>query len=113
MDLHAALSLYGKAGTVFLDARKSDAFRLGHIEGARHVPYSFVEPLSKETLESLKGYRSVIAYCNREDAEASKLMAGELAQAGIQGVVYLEKGFTGWVRAGGPYTGKLPEGYDR
>jgi len=40
-------------------------------------------------------------------------MAGELAQAGIQGVVYLEKGFAGWVQAGGPYTGKVPEGYDR
>ena len=111
--LQTALTLYGKPGTVFVDARKSDAFRLGHIEGARHVPYSFVEPLSKETIESLKAYGSVIVYCNREDAEASKLMAGELAQAGIQGVVYLEKGFAGWVQAGGPYTGKVPEGYDR
>ncbi len=112
MELQTALSLYGKAGTLFVDARKSDAFRQGHIEGARHIPYSFVEPVPKETLESLRGYSSIIVYCNREDSEAGKLMAGEFAQAGIKGVVYLEKGFAGWVKAGGRYAGKAPEGYD-
>jgi rhodanese-related sulfurtransferase len=112
MDLHAALSLFGKPGTVFVDARKSDAFQKGHIEGARHFPYSFVEPLSKETLESLRDSKSIIVYCNREDSEASKLLAGELAQEGVNGVAYLEKGFAGWVKAGGRYTGKAPEAYD-
>jgi len=112
MELQTALNLYGKAGTLFVDSRKSDAFRQGHIEGARHIPYSFVEPVPKETLESLRGYSSIIVYCNREDSEAGELMAGELAQAGIKGVVYLEKGFAGWVKAGGRYTGKAPEGYD-
>lgn len=112
LDLQTALTLYGKAGTVFVDARKSDAFQKGHIEGARHLPYSFVEPLSKKTLESLRDSKSVVVYCNREDSEASKLLAGELAQAGINGVAYLEKGFAGWVKAGGRYTGKAPEAYD-
>jgi len=112
IDLRAALSLYGKPGIVFVDARKGDAFRQGHIEGARHIPYSYVEPVSKETLDGLTGYTFIIVYCNRNDSEAGKLLAGELAQAGIKGVVYLEKGFTGWVKAGGRYTGKPPEGYD-
>jgi rhodanese-related sulfurtransferase len=113
MDLQTAIHLYGKAGTVFVDARKIDAFQTGHIEGARHISYSFVEPVSQETLDGLRGYTSVIVYCNREDSEASKLLAGELAQVGIKGVVYLEKGFAGWVKAGGRYTGKAPEGYDQ
>jgi len=112
MDLQTALNLYGKAGTVFVDARKSDAFQKGHIEGARHIPYSFVEALSIETLERLRDSKSIIVYCNREDSEASKLLAGELAQAGVNAVTYLEKGFAGWVKAGGRYTGKAPEAYD-
>jgi len=112
LDLQTALTLYGKAGTVFVDARKSDAFQKGHIEGARHIPYSFVEPLSKKTLESLRDSKSVVVYCNREDSEASKLLAGELAEAGINGVAYLEKGFAGWIKAGGRYAGKAPEAYD-
>jgi rhodanese-related sulfurtransferase len=112
MDLQTALRLYGKAGTVFVDARKGDAFQTGHIEGARHIAYSFVEPLAKITLDSLRDSKSIIVYCNREDSEASKLLAGELAQAGINGVAYLEKGFAGWIKAGGRYTGKAPEAYD-
>jgi hypothetical protein len=39
-------------------------------------------------------------------------MAGELDQAALKGVAYLEEGFAGWVKAGGRYTGKAPEGYD-
>jgi len=113
MDLQTALNLYGKPGTVFIDSRKREVFQQGHIEEARHVPYSFVEPLSKETLDALKEYKSIVVYCNREDSEASKLMAGELAQAGIKGVFYLEKGFAGWVKAGGRYTGDAPRGYDK
>jgi len=112
LDVREALKLFGKPGTVFVDARKRDAFQQGHIEGAQHIPYSFVESLSKETLDTLRDYKSVIVYCNREDSEASKLMAGELDQAALKGVAYLEEGFAGWVKAGGRYTGKAPEGYD-
>lgn len=112
IDVPVALKLFGKPGTAFVDARKGDAFQQGHVEGAIPIPYSFVEPLSKEILETLRGYRSVIVYCNRHDSEASKLLAGELAQEGIKGAVYLEKGFTGWIQAGGRYTGTAPEGHD-
>lgn len=112
VDVTEALKLFGEPGTVFVDARKRAAFEQGHIEGARHIPYSFVEPLPKETLDALRDYKSIIVYGNREDLEASQLMAGEMAQAGIQGAAYLEKGFAGWVKAGGRYTGKAPKGYD-
>lgn len=107
-----ALAFFGKPGSVFVDARRMEAFQQGHIEGARHIPYSFVEPLSKETIDTLKRYTTIVVYCNREEAETSKLMAGELAQSGINGVVYLQKGFAGWVKNGGLYTGRAPEGYD-
>jgi rhodanese-related sulfurtransferase len=112
MDLRTALNLFGRPGTAFVDARKGAAFQQGHIEGARPIPYSFVEPLSKETVDNLRGYTYVIVYCNSKDSEVSKLMAGELAQAGVKGAFYLETGFTGWVKAGGRYTGKAPGGYD-
>jgi rhodanese-related sulfurtransferase len=112
MDLHRALNFYGKPGTAFIDARKRNAFQQGHIEGARPIPYSFVEPLSQEIVDGLKDYTHIIIYDNGKDSETSKLMAGELAQAGVKGVVYLEKGFIGWVKAGGRYTGKAPAGYD-
>lgn len=113
LSLEQALALFGKPGTLFVDVRRKEAFQQGHIEGARHIPYSFVEPLSKEIVESLKGYSSIIVYCNGEEAEVSKLMTGELVQAGINGAVYLEKGFAGWVKKGGRYTGTAPEGYDK
>jgi rhodanese-related sulfurtransferase len=112
VNVQQALAFFGKQGIAFVDARKKVAFEQGHIEGALHIPYSFVEPLSKETLDRLRHFKVIIVYCNREDSEASKLLAGEIAQAGIRRAVYLETGFIGWVKAGGRYTGAGPGSYD-
>jgi rhodanese-related sulfurtransferase len=97
---------------VFVDARPRDLFELGHIEGAINVPYSLIEPIPKETIRQLKRFRTVIIYCNTKDSEKSSLMAGELAQEGLEGVAYLEGGFLEWVREGGKYTGQRPEHYE-
>jgi rhodanese-related sulfurtransferase len=109
-----ALNLKMSSGknVVFVDARPRDLYELGHIEGAINVPYSFIEPIPKETIRQLKHFRTVIIYCNTKDSEKSSLMAGELSQEGMEGVAYLEGGFLEWVREGGKYTGQRPEQYE-
>jgi rhodanese-related sulfurtransferase len=102
----------GKEDAVFVDARPRELFEIGHIEGAIDIPYSFIEPTPKEIIHRLKRFRTVIIYCNSKDSEKSKLMAGELSQAGVEGVFYLEGGFLEWVKEGGKYTGQKPEQYE-
>jgi rhodanese-related sulfurtransferase len=103
----------GQRNVVFVDARPRELFEIGHIEGAIDVPYSFVESTPKEIIHRLKRFRMVIVYSNTKDSEESKLMAGELSQAGVEGVFYLEGGFLEWVREGGKYTGRKPEQYEQ
>jgi rhodanese-related sulfurtransferase len=102
----------GQEDTVFVDARPHELFEIGHIRGAINVPYSFIEPTPKEIISRLKRFRTIIIYCNTKDSEESELMAGELSQAGVEGVFYLEGGFLEWVREGGKYTGQRPEQYE-
>jgi rhodanese-related sulfurtransferase len=102
----------GKEEAVFVDARPPELFEIGHIKGAIDVPYSFIESTPKEIIDRLKRFRTVIIYCNSNDSEKSKLMAGELSQAGVDGVFYLEGGFLEWVKEGGEYTGQRPEQYE-
>jgi len=112
MRVELALTMFGRGDVVFVDARPSQAFEKGHIEKARHIPYSFIDPVGEETVRELKRYKSVIIYCNRKDAQVSITMAGELSEEGVAGANYLEGGFLEWVKAGGEYVGERPMQYD-
>jgi len=112
IKVELAMAMFGRGDVVFVDARPSQAFEKGHIEKARNIPYSFIDPVGEETLRELKRYKAVIVYCNRKDAQVSMSMAGELSEDGVAGVTYLEGGFLGWTNAGGKHTGERPIQYD-
>lgn len=107
-----ALSRSGRGQILFVDARAREVFEKGHIEGAINLPYSFLDPVPVEALASLRNSGEVVVYCNSSHLERSRLMAGELADAGLKSVFYLEGGFLGWVKAQGSYTGEKPENYE-
>ena len=108
----AALASFGKAGTVFVDARPGEDYGKGHIQGAVNIPYSFLEPLPEDAMNRLKTYRIVVVYCNTRGGQRSKLMAGEIYRSGIKGAFYLEGGLLAWTRAGGSVTGQPPKDYE-
>lgn len=113
MQAKEALEQYGLPGVMFVDARSEEAFDKGHIKGAMNVPYSFLEAVPREAVERLRRYKMVIVYCNTENIERSKLMAGELSEAGLKDTSYLDSGLLGWIKAGGPYTGQKPVGHEQ
>jgi rhodanese-related sulfurtransferase len=112
MRVEPALTMFGRGDVVFVDARPSQAFEKGRIQKARNIPYSFIDPVGKETVRELKRYKSVIIYCNRKDAQVSMSMAGELSEEGVAGATYLEGGFLEWVKEGGKHDGERPIQYD-
>lgn len=112
VKVEQALSMFARPDAAFVDARPQEDFEKGHIEGATNIPYSFIEPITKDTLFQLRRFRAVIVYCNTKDTEKSMLMAGELSKAGVDGAVYLEGGFLEWVQAGGKYQGQRPDHYE-
>ena len=108
----AALASFGKAGTVFVDARPGEDYGKGHIQGAINLPYSFLEPLPEDAMNRLKTYRIVVVYCNTREGQTSKLMAGEIYRSGIKDAFYLEGGLLAWTRAGGSVTGQPLKDYE-
>lgn len=107
-----AFRQHGREGAVFVDARIKESYHKGHIKDAISLPYSFLDAVPREAVERLRKYRWIIVYCNTENAERSRLMAGELSEAGLKDVSYLKGGFLEWVEAGGLYTGQRPLDYE-
>jgi rhodanese-related sulfurtransferase len=112
IKVQLASTMFGRSDVVFVDARPSQAFEKGHIEKARNIPYSFLDPIGEGTIRQLKRYKAVIIYCNRKDAQVSMNMAGELSEEGVAGATYIEGGFLEWVKAEGKYVGERPAQYD-
>ena len=110
IGVEEALGRYGRGEGLFVDARSKESFDQGRIKGAISVPYSFLDPVPADAVARLRDSGAIIVYCNTEHGERSRLMAGELTDAGLKEVCYLEGGFLGWVKARGSYTGLKPEG---
>lgn len=113
MPVNEALKQHGREGAAFVDARAKASYDTGHIQDAISLPYSFLDPVPPEAVDRLSKYRWIVVYCNSEGEERSRLMAGELSEAGLHEVSYLEGGFLDWIKAGGPYTGQKPPGREQ
>ena len=112
VKVEMALDVFGRADIAFVDARSKEKFEKGHIKNAVHIPYSFIEPIPKQAVTDLRPYETVIVYCNTKGAERSRMMAGELARAGVEGVAFLEDGFLNWVKNNGEFIGAKPDAYE-
>lgn len=113
ISVKEALRRHGQDGVIFVDARLKTSYDHSHIANAINLPYSFLEAVPPEAVDRLRSYRWVVVYCNTESMERSRLMAGELSEAGLQNIYYLEGGFLEWVKTGGLHTGKTPLGYEQ
>ncbi|PIE17519.1 MAG: hypothetical protein CSA66_05650 [Proteobacteria bacterium] len=79
------------SGTVVVDARDVDAYATWHVEGARSLPYDWLEPPPKDQLAELiaLGGTRVVVYGDGADPDSGAELAKELAGSGLRNVVYV------------------------
>jgi len=88
------LFLEGKA--VFIDARPVEAFRMGHIEGARNLPWEDFERRFSEVMSDLPLDTVVITYCDGESCGLSRELASAISAKGYDRVRVLLDGWRLW-----------------
>jgi len=84
-----------------VDARPEAEYQKAHIPGAVSIPYDPIRALDAEQLSRLRQVKGagILVYGDRE-IDSGKLLADELASAGLRGVRYLQGGFFAWLEAG-------------
>ena len=84
-----------------VDARPEAEYLEAHIPGAVSIPYDPIRALDAEKLSGLRQVKGagILVYGDRE-IDSGKLLADELASAGLRGVRYLQGGFPAWLEAG-------------
>jgi ArsR family transcriptional regulator len=80
---------------VLIDLRPEEGFRLGHLPGARSVPFAQLRRRHRE----IPSTGAVVLYCACPPEELAAAYRF-LSEEGYRNVRVLEEGFAGWVRRG-------------
>ena len=88
----------GGADFVILDVREAEAFRAGHVPGARHIPRGQLELVADGAFPDPDV--RILTYCQL--GKISTLAAATLRSMGFTSAVALDGGFRDWVAAGHP-----------
>lgn len=107
VDAYAAMTMRGRPGVVFIDARTADEYAQGHVAGARHLPqeamYGDLDAAAKSL--GLSPDDRLVVYCGNILCDKSKELGDALRTAGFPYVTVVSDGFDGWLAAGGPTEG--------
>ncbi|MEP7133035.1 MAG: rhodanese-like domain-containing protein [Acidobacteriota bacterium] len=87
-----------EAKAIFFDARRTAAYREGHVRGARSLPVweDIDEKLKSLVAEGRDPSAPVVVYCSGGDCEDSHLLGQKLYLAGFDTVRVYRDGFPDW-----------------
>ena len=95
-------------GTLFLDARPVEFYKLAHVPGSRPLPEEDFDRWFAQLEPTLRAQLEVIVYCSGYGCEASHLVARKLKDRGIPALI-LHEGWPAWQEAGYPeHSGDAP-----
>lgn len=103
VDHQRATMLINRENALLVDVRSVDAYRKGHVAGARHIPASQIEKSQTSSLEKEKA-RPIIVTC--ENGTAAGRVCSHLLKQGHTAVYALKGGMAAWRDAGLPVTRK-------
>ena len=103
IDIKLAKALFNCSLATFVDARRENQYKEGHISGAISLPNaSFLEKLPE--FEALyPGVGPIITYCEGKDCELGYLVAQKLIEVGYKDVFIMHPdGYWDWEEDGCP-----------
>jgi rhodanese-related sulfurtransferase len=89
-------------GAMFVDSRKLEDFKAGHVENAVRIESSMFKAGDPPELGLIPRSAIVVVYCNGGQCDESENVAKFLTNSGYSTVYVLHDGFPGWKALGYP-----------
>jgi rhodanese-related sulfurtransferase len=96
LSLQEGFALWQEQGAIFVDARRAEDFRAGHIPRAMNLPEYEFEKYWAEFAQNVAPELDLVIYCNGGDCEQSHKLAARLKQMGYTKIAILADGYFGW-----------------
>lgn len=108
ISLGEAQKLFSSNTGVFIDARPTEDYSRGHIQGARSLPWREVDLKFFDVTRDLDLETPIVTYCDGETCELSHDLALFLREAGFTNARVLVNGWTIWQKSGLPVASGEP-----
>lgn len=109
IDLAMAKRLFDQKAAVFVDARPSWPYQLGHVSGALNVPPSGIPAAFDAELADLSRDNVLVVYCSGATCNLGRKLAQKLAEEmGFTHIYVFAGGFPQWEEAGYPVESEGP-----
>ena len=95
--------LHGRSSVLFIDARRSNVYRDGHISGARSIAVWESDADDKVRglfAEGRDQSAPVVIYCSGGECEDSHMLGEKLYKVGFDNVLVYKDGFPDWQKRG-------------
>ena len=102
VTLKEAREAYEEGYALFVDARDSDFFEMGHIPGALNLPVKDFDKVFPTLKEQLLAAPRIITYCDGANCETSVELTEKLLFVGLEYVEIFTGGIQQWKAAGQP-----------
>ncbi|MBN2092364.1 rhodanese-like domain-containing protein [candidate division KSB1 bacterium] len=100
INLEQTYQLFQGQSSLFIDARDSKDYELGHLPGARNIPWLNPDEISMPT--NISKNQLIVIYCSDLGCEKSIEMAFYLYEKGFIQVRIFQGGWEEWKKAGYP-----------
>ena len=97
VSIDQARDNFFSGNAIFLDARASEIYREGHIQGAQNLPWERVDEYFDKGMADIPEDALLIVYCDGESCALSKDLALELFYRGYENVRVFVNGWSLWV----------------
>lgn len=97
-----AKEIFNTGNVLFVDARSSDNYDDGHIQGAISLPVAQFDERIESFLNRYSPDKPIVTYCSGRTCEDSHHLAQFLSDAGYTSVRIFIDGFPGWEAEGYP-----------
>ena len=104
-----AKALFEKNEAVFMDARDKNQFEMGHIKGAKNLPWHAVDDYFMDIVQDLPNDTIIITYCDGESCDLSHELSLFLMKMGFNHVKILINGWSVWQEMNLPVEGSSYE----
>ena len=102
ISLDEAIDHFRRGTALFVDARSTEDYQEGHIDGAISIPDQRFDDYIGPFLAANPPETLLITYCGGEACTLSQNLAEKLILAGFDRVLHLRDGWGEWVRNGLP-----------
>jgi len=96
ISLEEAKKFFFAQVALFLDARSQEIYELGHIKGARSLPFDDFEKRFSAVMTDISPEVLIITYCDGETCNLGEDLAIFLFEKGYENVRVLLNGWTLW-----------------